>query len=50
MSDVIEVSRSGAIVTVALNRPDRMNALNLPMWRGLAEAFASIAADSSIHA
>jgi enoyl-CoA hydratase/carnithine racemase len=50
MSDVIQVSRDGAIVTVALNRPDRMNALNLPMWRGLAEAFTAIAADSSIHA
>ncbi|MDO8608561.1 MAG: enoyl-CoA hydratase-related protein [Phaeospirillum sp.] len=50
MSDVIEVSRNGAIVTVALNRPDRMNALNLPMWHGLAEAFTTIAADSSIHA
>ena len=50
MSDVIQVSRDGAIVTVALNRPDRMNALNLPMWRGLAEAFTGIAADSSIHA
>ena len=49
MSDLIEVSRSDAVVTVALNRPDRMNALNLPMWRGLAEAFAAIAADSSIH-
>jgi len=49
MSDVIEVSRDNAVVTVALNRPDRMNALNLPMWRGLAEAFTAIAADRSIH-
>ncbi|CAA7615501.1 enoyl-CoA hydratase/isomerase family protein [Magnetospirillum sp. SS-4] len=49
MSDVIELSRAGSVVTVALNRPDRMNALNLPMWRGLAEAFETIAADRSIH-
>jgi len=36
MSDVIQLVREGAIATVTLNRPDRMNALNLPMWRGLA--------------
>ncbi|CAA7618175.1 Enoyl-CoA hydratase/carnithine racemase [Candidatus Terasakiella magnetica] len=50
MSDVILVSREGAIVTVTLNRPDRLNALNLPMWRGLAEAFTTISADKTIHA
>lgn len=49
MSDVIVMSREGAIATVMLNRPDRMNALNLPMWRGLTEAFTAIAADKSIH-
>lgn len=49
MSDVIEMSRDGAIATVTLNRPDRLNALNLPMWRGLAETFTAIAADKSIH-
>ncbi len=49
MSDVIEVSRDGSIATVALNRPDRMNALNLPMWRGLAEAFTALSADKSVH-
>jgi enoyl-CoA hydratase len=49
MSDVIQLVRDGAVATVTLNRPDRMNALNLPMWRGLAEAFEAIAADSSVH-
>ncbi|EME69766.1 enoyl-CoA hydratase/carnithine racemase [Paramagnetospirillum caucaseum] len=49
MSDVIQLVRDGAVATVTLNRPDRMNALNLPMWRGLAEAFEAIAADKSIH-
>jgi enoyl-CoA hydratase len=49
MSDVIQLVRDGAIATVTLNRPDRMNALNLPMWRGLAEAFESISADKTIH-
>lgn len=49
MSDVIQVVREGTIATVTLNRPDRMNALNLPMWRGLAEAFTAIAADKTVH-
>lgn len=50
MSDVIQVAKDGAIATVILNRPDRMNALNLPMWQGLAEAFEGLAADSSVRA
>jgi enoyl-CoA hydratase/carnithine racemase len=50
MSEVIEVMRDGAVATVMLNRPDRMNALNLPMWRGLAAAFKDIAGDKTIGA
>jgi enoyl-CoA hydratase/carnithine racemase len=50
MSQVIETHRDGAVATVVLNRPDRMNALNLPMWTGLAEAFEAIAADNSVRA
>lgn len=48
MSDVIQLVKDGAVATVTLNRPDRMNALNLPMWRGLAEAFEAISADKSV--
>jgi len=50
MGEIIKVSRDGAIATVALNRPERMNALNLPMWKGLAEAFLALADDSEIGA
>ena len=48
MEDVIKVIKDGAIATVMLNRPERMNALNLPMWRGLAEAFEALANDPAI--
>jgi len=48
MGDVIEVTRDGAVATVVLNRPERMNALNLPMWTGLAEAFEALAVDAQI--
>lgn len=49
MSELIQVLKDGAIATVVLNRPDRMNALNLPMWQGLAEAFEGLAADPSVR-
>lgn len=45
MSQVVEVQRDGAVATVTINRPERMNALNLPVWRGLAQAFAELAED-----
>lgn len=50
MSDVILVTKDGPVATVTLNRPDRMNALNLPMWRGLAQAFEGLAQDRSVRA
>jgi enoyl-CoA hydratase/carnithine racemase len=49
MSELIQVLKDGPIATVMLNRPDRMNALNLPMWQGLAEAFEGLAADTAVR-
>lgn len=50
MSDIIRVEIAEAIATVTLNRPERMNALNLPMWQGLAKAFEDLAADRNVRA
>lgn len=50
MSEVIQVIKDGAVATVVLNRPDRMNALNLPMWRGLADAFEGLGEDKAVRA
>jgi enoyl-CoA hydratase/carnithine racemase len=33
MPDPILVSRGGAIATVTLNNPGKLNALNKPMWQ-----------------
>lgn len=49
MAEEIKVARDGALATVTLNRPDKMNALNLECWRGLAEAFTELAADETVR-
>ena len=49
MSNVVERRRDGAIETVILNRPDKMNALNLPVWQALADMFAAITADDTVR-
>jgi len=45
----IEVSRAGRTAEITLNRPDKRNALNLAMWRGLADALAGAEADETLR-
>lgn len=49
MSDAILVQRDGAIATVVLNRPEKLNALTRPMWQALGEAVRSLSADDAIR-
>ncbi len=49
MSELILVQRDGAIATVVLNRPEKLNALTRPMWRGLGEAITQLSADDSLR-
>jgi len=42
MSDLILVQRDGAIATVVLNRPERLNAMTKPMWRRLGEVLEEL--------
>lgn len=49
MADEILLNHDGAVATVTLNRPDKMNALNLAMWHGLRQAFAGLASDSGVR-
>lgn len=46
----IRVDRDGAVVTVTLNRPDRLNALTVELLADLKAAAAEIGADKSIRA
>ena len=45
----VVVDREGPIATVTLNRPDRLNALNRPMWPLLTDAFRQVAGDPSVR-
>jgi enoyl-CoA hydratase/carnithine racemase len=45
----ILVSRDGAIATVALNNPERLNALNKAMWQRLGEVMRELSADDVLR-
>ena len=49
MGETILVSRDGAIATVALNNPERLNALNKAMWAALGEAMRKLSADDALR-
>jgi len=50
MTNLVEVTREAeGIVTVWLNRPDRMNAFNLAMWEALGTTFRQVNADESVR-
>lgn len=50
MSNVVTVAREGAVATVTLNRPDKLNALNAELLEALAAAIAELEADTSVRA
>ena len=49
MADTILIERAGAIATVVLNRPEKLNALTRPMWKRLGEVFMELSADDSVR-
>ena len=49
MDQHILVQRDGAIATVVLNRPEKLNALTRPMWRRLGDVFLELGADASLR-
>jgi enoyl-CoA hydratase/carnithine racemase len=50
MSDILEISRSGRVLTLRLNRPDKRNALNTELCRQLARALEDADSDPEIGA
>jgi enoyl-CoA hydratase/carnithine racemase len=49
MSEPILLERDGAIATVVLNRPDKLNALTRPMWQQLGETIDRLSADDALR-
>ena len=49
MNDRVSVTIDDGIADVRLNRPDKMNALDPAMFRGIAEAGAAVAAASAVR-
>ncbi len=49
MSELIQTQRDGAVVTVVLNRPEKLNALTKPMWRELGETITALSHDDSVR-
>lgn len=45
----ILVARDGDLATVTLSNPDKLNAVNLAMWRDLAVAMGELSADTSLR-
>jgi enoyl-CoA hydratase/carnithine racemase len=48
-AEAIALTRTNDIVVVALNRPERRNAVTSAMWQALAEIFIDLAADDSLR-
>lgn len=49
MSELIEVSRDGAIATVVLNRPEKLNALTRAMWSELGAIIDRLPGDGTLR-
>lgn len=47
--DTILVERDGAIATVVLNRPEKLNALTRAMWEALGRAVDALSGDDSVR-
>jgi len=45
----VRVERDGAIATVSLSNPDKLNALTVSMWRDLARALDTLSGDDGLR-
>jgi enoyl-CoA hydratase len=49
MSDAVQIERDGAIATVVLNAPDKLNAMSLASWRELGARMRELSADDALR-
>ena len=48
-TDVVLVEREGAVATVILNRPEKLNALTKEMWGRVGKVFRELDQDDSLR-
>lgn len=49
MSEILLQSREGRVVTLTINRPEKLNAMTKPLWRELGAAVNALSADDSVR-
>ena len=49
MTDRVQVEVKAPVATITLNKPERLNALDVPMWEGIAEAAEAIDAAAEVR-
>lgn len=49
MGGTVTFARDGAVGTVTLSHPGKLNAISVAMWQALASGFATLAADTSLR-
>lgn len=49
MGGTVTFARAGAVATVTLSHPGKLNAISVAMWQALASGFAALAADRSLR-
>lgn len=49
MSELVLVQRDGAVATLTLNRPEKLNALTKPLWQALGDVVRGLSTDDSIR-
>jgi enoyl-CoA hydratase/carnithine racemase len=49
MSEILLVERLDTIVTLTINRPEKLNAMTKPLWQALGNTINSLSADDSVR-
>ena len=49
MTEAIKIHIDGPVATITINRPDRLNAIDLPAWRALSDAADKLAASPAVR-
>ena len=49
MTELLIEERSGYVVTLTLNRPEKLNAMTKPLWMALGQAVSRLSQDSAVR-